>query len=231
VTRIALGLFVVWATCAPESPRSSAAKTAEAKAPEAKAPEAKAPEAKAPEAKAPADANAPDEETPFVGATTALEAKAPVDATPLPAFEEQLGGLKLGMTQTELQAVRPSLVAEGETVSFPPDGGPIDAIAGWQRELKDRETSVTLQSPTKDGVFRATTIWVESGTTATTKKGIALGAKRSAAKKAYPKARALVEDELYAKLSDHEQLWLGFSEGKVVRMMLGPPTDPDDIEE
>jgi hypothetical protein len=226
VTRIALGLFVVWATCAPESPRSSAAKTAEATPVEAKALEAK-PVA----AKAPADANAPDEETPFVGATTDLEAKAPVDATPLPLFTEQLGGLKLGMTQTELQAIRPSLVAEGETVSFPPDGGPIDAIAGWQRELKDRETSVMLQSPTKDGAFRATTIWVESGTTATTQKGIALGAKRSAVKKAYPKARALVEDELYAKLSEHEQLWLGFSEGKVSRMMLGPPTDPDDIEE
>jgi hypothetical protein len=218
VTRIALGLFVAWATCTPESPpRSSDAKPAAAKPTEAKPTETKPTEAKPTEAK-------PTEAKP-------TEAKPTADATPLPELHEHLGGLKLGMTQTELQAIRPSLVAEGDVSSFPPDGGPIDAIAGWQRELKDRETSVTLQSPTKDGIFRATTIWVESGTTATTKKGIAIGAKRSAVKKAYPKARALVEDELYAKLSDHEQLWLGFSEGKVSRMMLGPPTDPDDIEE
>lgn len=206
MTRIALGLFVVWTTCTSATPPTQTQESPKAPFVDVKPVEAKPVEAKTDEAK-------------------------PVDTDLRPTYAEYLGGLRLGMTQAELLLVRPSLVPEGELRSFPPDGGPIDAIAGWQLELKDRETSVTLRSKTRDGLLRATSIGVESGSTATTANGIRLGARRSAVKKAYPKARALVEDELYAKISDHEELWFGFEEGKVSGMRLGPPTDPDDIEE
>ncbi len=157
----------------------------------------------------------------------------PAAAVPTHLYAEHLADLRLGMTVAELQAARPSLVQDGDIVTIPPEGGPNDVIAAYGKRLVDTaaDLSVELESPTKDGEFRAAVIWAEIDAKAVTKRGIGIGATRAAVKKAYPRARPLVEDELYARESDEEEVWFGFERGKVMRIRLGPATDPDDIEE
>ncbi len=165
--RCGLGLIVAWAACAPVPEREAVAFDGSTAAMVA-----------APvDVAIPVDVAMPPEPA---------RAIAPPSPVPIPAYEEQLGPIRLGMTIAELYAAQPTFVQDGTVVAIPPDGGPNYAIAAYGKRLKDEaaDVSVELESPTADGVFRAATIWAEANATATTKRGIGIGAKRSAVKKA-----------------------------------------------
>lgn len=230
MTRVVLLLVLAGTACdpagseAPEEPRSPAAAAAPTTAHEGGARPTK-----------PVDAVKRVEPVNAVDAAKPADAVKPAEpAPPLPVYAESLGALRLGMTIAEMQAVHPTLVEEGEIVALPPDGGPIDVIDAYARELVDpaAHLEVSLRSKTRDGEYRAVSISIDAGSPLQTKQRIGIGSKRRAVTKAYPRALPLVEDELYAHVNDHEQVVFLFEAGKVSRMFLAAETtNADDIEE
>lgn len=227
MTRIVAGLFVVWIySCdhrAGEPPaKGDAPAVADVRAEATKPAEPPTPAPTKPAQTKPAEAKPAEPPKP---AETPRE--------PSVAYVERLGDLQLGMTADELREKLPTLVEDGAVAAFPPDGGPIDAIAGYGQQLKDDEASVsiTIESSTRDGVYRATSIELDSGAILKTKQGIGIGATRRAVKKVYPKAIAPLDDELWVRFGDDEMLLFLLGAGKVERILLGPAMDPDDIEE
>jgi len=147
--------------------------------------------------------------------------------------DEQLGGLRLGMTMVELRAVVPALASDGTVTEITPDSLTPGPRTFYSQTFKAADVVVTVESRTKDGVQRAAGISAESPA-ATTSQGIALGATRKAVKKAYPKAFAPIKgdpDEWWVPLDEDEMLFLAFEEGKLQDISLGKPMDPKDLEE
>ncbi len=162
-----------------------------------------------------------------VGTEAGAGPAAPEDAV---TYTEMLGGIRLGMTLAEARAVLPGMTSDGKVRAVAPDGGP---VTHHEQTFEDAAThvSLTVMSQQRGGPQRVSAVSVDASATATTSRGVGIGAAKRAVKKAYPKVIAPLEDELWAPISAHEMVFFMLSDAKVTAISVGKPMRPRDLEE
>ncbi|MEM6990016.1 MAG: hypothetical protein AAF721_05950 [Myxococcota bacterium] len=163
---------------------------------------------------------------------TDLEAPAP-PVVPDRRYEETIAGLRLGMTLAEAMAVIPTLVAKSKQRQITPNSSVPGPETYYDRTFEDpgADLSIVVASKRPDGEQRIQWIHAEYDATAATTRGIKIGDKARAFKRAYKKRIMPLPGEYWIRYSDDEMLVVLIDEGAVYSMSLGPAMNPEDLEE
>jgi hypothetical protein len=134
-------------------------------------------------ATATADATTAPTPTPTTAATTAPSAAASTTPRAGGIWEtETLGGVRVGMTMSEVEAV----LGKAEKTTPPSEEGATgDWASSWTYTSK--KISVSFAGPKKDGPHHARSVYTEGGSKLKTGAGIAAGSTKAEVEKAYGK--------------------------------------------
>jgi len=168
--------------------------------------------------------------------TPKVEPEAPALAPalePLLDYTEALGGLKLGMTAAQLQAIDPELKAVDPIRQVTQNSSVLGPGTYYSQTYRGGKLCdwAELHGPAAEGVLRLAEMSTGLDSPAKTVQGIAAGSSRRALKKAYPSAFEPIPGEFWVRISDHEMLTILLEQGKVSSLYLGPSREVEDIEE